>query len=147
MKSILLLFFGMLFLPASLSAQEEINQFDENNERHGVWKKYFDGTDQLRYEGRFEHGKEVGTFKFYCPDCKSQPMVIKEFSNSDNTANVQYYTAGGKLVSEGKMDGKDRIGEWFFYHKKSKGIMSKEQYVSGKLHGKKFTYYPNGKVT
>jgi antitoxin component YwqK of YwqJK toxin-antitoxin module len=147
MKSILLLFLGILFSSSSLTAQEEINQYDENNERHGVWKKYYDGSDQLRYEGRFEHGKEVGTFKFYCSDCESQPMVIKKFSNKDNTADVQYFVASGKLVSEGKMDGKNRIGEWLYYHKKSKNIMSREQYVDGKLHGKKLTYFPNGKIT
>ncbi len=147
MKSILLLFLGILFSTISLSAQEGINQFDENNERHGVWKKYYDGSDQLRYEGRFEHGKEVGTFKFYCSDCKSQPMVIKKFSNKDNTADVQYFIASGKLVSEGKMDGKNRIGEWLYYHKKSKNVMSREHYVDGKLHGKKLTYFPNGKIT
>jgi antitoxin component YwqK of YwqJK toxin-antitoxin module len=147
MKSILLLFLGILFSTISLSAQEGINQFDENNERHGDWKKYYEGSDQLRYEGRFEHGKEVGTFKFYCSDCKNQPMVIKKFSSKDNTADVQYFIASGKMVSEGKMDGKNRIGEWLYYHKKSKNVMSREHYVDGKLHGKKLTYFPNGKIT
>jgi antitoxin component YwqK of YwqJK toxin-antitoxin module len=128
-------------------AQGEVNQVDANNLRHGLWKKYFPGTQQLRYEGTFEHGKEVGTFKFYCESCKSQPMVIKEFSSKDNTADVKYFTVSGKLVSEGKMVGKKRIGEWVYYHEKSKGVMTREQYVDDKLHGKKYTYYPNGQVT
>lgn len=126
---------------------QEFNQFDENNKRHGVWQKYFPGTQQLRYEGKFDHGKEVGTFKFYCEECKTQPMVVKEFSSKDNSALVRYYTIKGKLVSEGRMEGKKRIGEWVYYHEKSNEIMSRETYLDDKLHGKKYTYYPNGKVT
>ncbi len=141
---LLLLFFLNLSLCA---AQEGYNQFDANNERHGPWKKYFEGSRQLRYEGQFEHGKEVGTFKFYCEDCKDQPMVVKEFSSKDNTADVKYFTIKGKLVSEGKMEGKERIGEWLYYHKKSSDIMSRENYLDGKIHGKKITYYPNGQIT
>ena len=44
---------------------QEFNQFDSNGKRHGKWKKNFEGTEVLRYEGQFEHGKEVGVFKFY----------------------------------------------------------------------------------
>lgn len=142
-----LLFFLVLMIGFNSLSQSDLNQFDVNNERHGQWKKYFPGTTQLRYEGTFEHGKEVGTFKFYCEDCKSQPMVVKEFSSKDNTAEVKYYTVKGKLVSEGKMDGKKRIGEWVYYHEKSHVVMTRENYVNDKLHGKKLTYYPNGKVT
>lgn len=147
MKLLFFIFFGIVVGLNPAFTQTELNALDENDERHGVWKKYFEGTDQLRYEGRFEHGKEVGTFSFYCEDCKSQPMLIKKFSTKDNTAEVQFFTGKGKLVSEGKMDGKNRIGEWLFYHKKFKSIMSREHYIDGKLHGKKITYYPNGAIT
>ena len=143
-STILLLF----FLNISFAiGQEGFNNFDANNERHGPWKKYYEGTTQLRYEGQFDHGKEIGTFKFYCEDCKAQPMVVKEFSSNDATADVKYFTISGKLVSEGKMEGKKRIGEWLYYHKDSKEVMSRETYENGKLEGKKLTYYPNGKIT
>ncbi len=146
MKSFLLLFVGIMSYSAAFS-QSDVNQFDENGKRHGSWKKYFEGTEQLRYEGTFEHGKEVGTFKFYCEECKSQPMVTKEFSGKDNLADVKYYTIKGKLVSEGKMQGKKRVGEWLYYHEKTNSVMSRENYVDDKLHGKKYTYYPNGNIT
>ena len=142
-----LLFLLTILFTQLLIAQEEVNQYDEQGRRHGVWKKYFDDSDQLRYQGQFDHGKETGTFKFYCEDCKEQPMVTKEFSSSDNTALTKYYTVKGKLVSEGKMDGKERIGEWLFYHEKSDEVMSREFYKSGKLDGPKTTYYTNGTVT
>jgi antitoxin component YwqK of YwqJK toxin-antitoxin module len=137
----------LLLKPGISFSQADHNQFDANNQRHGPWKKYYEGTTQLRYEGQFEHGREVGTFKFYCEECKEQPMVIKDFSSDGTTADVKYFTISGKLVSQGKMKGKQRIGEWLYYHKNSREVMSRETYKNGKLEGKKLTYYPNGKLT
>lgn len=146
MKSSFFIFFGIICTLCSLSAQE-INQLDDAGKRHGVWQKKFPKSDQLRYKGQFEHGKEVGTFKFYCDDCKSQPMVIKEFSAKNNLADVQYFTKSGKLVSEGKMNGKNRIGEWVYYHEKTNRIMTREFYREGAMEGVKTTYYSNGQIT
>ncbi len=144
-KTVLIL---VIFLATlQVFSQSEINQMDAHGKRHGVWKKHFEGTDQLRYEGTFEHGTEVGEFRFYCEDCKTQPMVIKNFTGKDQVAQVKYFTIKGKLVSEGQMRAQDRIGEWLYYHEKSKNIMTRENYANGKLDGKKTTYYPNGTVT
>jgi antitoxin component YwqK of YwqJK toxin-antitoxin module len=128
-------------------AQEKINQYDENGKRHGVWKKYYENSDQLRYDGAFEHGKEIGVFMFYCEECEDNPTVIKTFNENDRSAHVQYFTIKGKLVSEGKMIGKDRIGEWVYYHKSSDQVMTKEYYKNGKLDGMKVTYYTNDQIT
>ena len=147
MRSYLLITVLFVISPLIVFAQKKINQFDDQGNRDGIWKKYYSGTDQLRYEGTFLHGKEVGIFKFYCEKCKDQPTAIKEFNSLNNTAMVKYYTIKGKLVSEGKMDGKSRIGEWIYYHEKSNNIMSREHYVKGKLDGKKITYYTNNKIT
>jgi antitoxin component YwqK of YwqJK toxin-antitoxin module len=130
-----------------LQAQEKINQYDENGNRHGLWRKYYDSSDQVRYEGTFEHGREVGVFKFYCGDCEDRPTVIKEFNDNDRTAHVQFLTVKGKLVSEGKMVGKDRIGEWIYYHESSDNVMTREFYKNGKLEGLKVTYYENDQIT
>ncbi|MEM7085494.1 MAG: hypothetical protein AAF489_04885 [Bacteroidota bacterium] len=146
MKISFFIFFGIISCFAPISAQE-INQMDSAGERHGVWKKKFPGSNQLRYEGQFEHGVEVGTFKFYCDDCGSQPMVVKEFSSKPGEAKVSYFTKRGKLVSEGLMKDKDRIGEWLYYHEKSKTVLTQEVYVNGQLDGVKKTYYPNGNLT
>lgn len=143
----LITFFSLLFIASSMFSQEKINQFDTNNKRHGVWKKYHDNSRQLRYEGQFNHGKEIGVFKYYCSDCKDQPMVIRTFNESNNKAHVQFFTKKGKLVSEGEMIGKNKIGEWVYYQKKSKNIMTREFYIDGKLDGFRKTYYINKKVT
>lgn len=147
MKFLFLFFFGIFFSTSALIAQADINQIDAQGERHGLWKKMYPGNKQVRYEGTFEHGKEIGTFKFYCEKCKKQPSAVKEFNANNSISEVKYYTIKGKLVSEGKMDGKNRIGEWLYYPKKFTTVMTREHYKNGKLDGKKITYYPNGKVT
>ena len=142
MKFLLFIFCGMIL---SSACAQDINQMDSNGERHGVWKKYFAGTKTLRYEGTFEHGKEVGVFKFYCQDCKGNPAIVKDFKE-DGSAWVQFY-AGKKLASEGKMIGKERDGEWVYFQKKSKDVMTREFYKNGMIEGVVTTYYPNGKIT
>src|SRR5690554_980327 len=103
MKFIPFIFFlGITFFSVDAFSQEAINQLDKNGEPHGVWKKYFEGTDQLRYEGQFENGKEVGEFKFYCEDCKDKPVAIKNFKSKDGVADVKYVTKKGAIISEGK---------------------------------------------
>ncbi|WP_034259530.1 toxin-antitoxin system YwqK family antitoxin [Aequorivita capsosiphonis] len=146
-KLSLLFFFGIVFCCVDAHSQSDINQMDAQGERHGAWQKTYPGSKQVRYEGTFEHGKEVGEFKFYCADCKDKPSVIKIFNDKDAIADVKYFTAKGKLVSEGKMKAKDRIGEWVYYHKNANEVMTREYYENGKLHGKVTTYYPNGKIT
>jgi antitoxin component YwqK of YwqJK toxin-antitoxin module len=142
------LFIVAIILSGNLClAQEKINQYDDDGKRHGVWKKYYENSDQLRYEGTFEHGKEIGVFKFYCGDCEDNPTVIRTFNVNDRSAHVQFFTVKGKLVSEGKMIGKDRIGKWVYYHKSSDKVMTLEIYNNGKLDGKKVTYYTNDQIT
>lgn len=140
-----LLFLGIFCFPVEAISQKEMNQLDDEGNAHGIWKKYYEGSKQLRYEGKFKHGKEVGEFRFYCEDCKDKPEVIKDFKG--NVADVKYLTKKGKIISEGKMEGKQRIGEWLRYHKNSKTLMTRENYSNGKLDGKRLTYYPDGKIT
>lgn len=45
------------------------------------------------------------------------------------------------------MLGKERQGEWLYFHKGSDKVMTREFYKDGKLDGEWMTYYPNGQVT
>jgi antitoxin component YwqK of YwqJK toxin-antitoxin module len=141
------LFLVLLFFVTFCEAQLDINQFDSNNKRHGIWEKFHPNSKQIRYQGTFSHGKEIGVFKYYCIDCGDIPMVVKTFNDSNSLAVVQYFTKKEKLVSEGKMDGKNRVGEWIYFQKNSNNIMTKENYVNGKLEGLKYTYYINKVLT
>lgn len=145
--NIIFLLLGLTVCSFNSYSQEAINPTDAQGKPHGVWKKYYEGTTQLRYEGEFRHGKEIGEFKFYCEACKNQPEAILNYNDKDNTVQVQYFNAKGNLVSEGKMKDKNREGEWITYHKNSTVPMVKENYANGKLNGKKTVYFANGSPT
>ena len=127
-------------------AQTAINQLDSNGKNHGVWRKYYT-NNRIRYQGQFDHGKEIGTFKFYSAASSEHPIVVKEFNPDNTEANVSFYAESGVLLSKGKMQGKNRIGKWLFFHEDGKTVMSEENYVSGKLHGEYKTFYQSGKPT
>ncbi len=88
-------------------AQKDLNQMDADGKRHGVWKKYYN-NDRVRYVGKFDHGKEVGVFKFYSASNSDFPVIVKEYNNDNDLANVSFYTPSGALESKGKMKGKER---------------------------------------
>lgn len=136
-----------IFISLLLMAQE-INQFDANGKHHGIWKKNFDGTNILRYEGAFLHGKEIGTFKFYKNIKKKAVLTAtKEFNETDNKAYVKFFASTGKVISEGHMDGKKYIGEWKYYQKTNNKLLTLEHYNDfGNLNGERMVYYPNGQI-
>ena len=105
-------FLGLIFflgISTILSAQS-INQFDANGKRHGIWKKTFEDTNILRYEGEFRRGKEIGLFKFYKNINKKAVLTAtKQFNATDNKADVKFFTSKGKVISEGQLNGKTYI--------------------------------------
>jgi len=139
---------AILLFISSLVSSQDINQFDANDKRHGVWKKNFEGTEQPRYQGQFVHGEETGEFKYYkLVKKKSMLSAVKQFNAEDGSADVKFFTSYGKLISEGKMIGKFYVGEWVYYHKNSTQIMTVENYDSnGVLNGPRMVYYKNGKL-
>ena len=43
---------------------QEVNKVDAQGQKDGLWKGIYEESKRPRYEGTFEHGKEVGTFKY-----------------------------------------------------------------------------------
>ena len=131
-----------------MGAQNSVNQFDNNGERHGIWTKNYHNTNQKRYEGTFVHGKEVGEFKYYTlKNGKSVLSAIKVFNEKDSTASVKFLASNGKIISEGNSQGKKSIGKWIYYHKNSEVVMITENYNDqGELTGERTVYYKNGQV-
>tara|TARA_R110002096_G_scaffold147031_2_gene306460 strand:- start:14388 stop:15095 length:708 start_codon:yes stop_codon:yes gene_type:complete len=147
MKFIKLSIFLFFLNSISIFAQD-INQFDANGKRHGIWKKTFDKTNVLRYEGAFLNGKEIGLFKFY-KNIKNKAILTasKQFNKNNNIAEVKFYTPKGKVISEGQMDGKTYIGTWKYYQKNSEQLLILEHFDnSGNLNGERFVYYENGQI-
>ena len=145
MRSVFLFFTLIFFFQAP--AQEKINQLDTHGKRHGLWRKTFEeNPDQIRYEGSFHHGKETGLFTFYILG-QEKPAATKFYSPDSDTAQVKFLTQKGKIISEGKMLGEERVGEWNYYHLNSDKLMMTENYMDGKLEGEKVIYFENGTPT
>ncbi len=138
----------ILLVMSNMVFSQDINEFDDNGKRHGVWKKTFEGTKAVRYEGQFNHGKEIGLFKFYkYVNKKSALSATKQFNETNNIANVKFFTSKGKVISEGQMDGKKYIGPWKYYHKNSKQLLRTEQYDNNGLQqGELLVYYEDGTI-
>lgn len=137
---------GILFIITTITFAQQLNLLDNQGKRHGVWKKNFENTNVLRYEGEFFHGKEIGLFKFYKNiEGKAVLTATKQFNKENNIAKVTYLASTGKIISQGEMNGKKRIGTWTYYHNKTKNILSKDHYNSnGELEGERLVYYPDG---
>lgn len=132
---------ALLFLTEGLQAQTEFNKLDEKGKKHGVWKGVYPESKRPRYEGTFEHGKEVGTFKFY-DDTKSQTVIAtREFNAKDNSAYTIFFDQTKHKVSEGKEVNRLYEGEWKYYHEGLPDLMTVENYKAGKLHGKRVVYF------
>ncbi|PZD77859.1 toxin-antitoxin system YwqK family antitoxin [Mesonia sp. K7] len=129
-------------------SQNGVNQHDANGKKNGKWIKYFEEEEpkQVRYEGTFEHGQEIGVFKFYEPKSGKQPVATKEYTKGSNKVLVTFYNKAGKVVSKGHMVDKKREGKWEIFHKNGTQLMLIETYKNDKLHGEKITYFPNGNV-
>ena len=124
---------------------EKYNQTDAQGNRHGKWMKKFEGSTQKRYEGTFEHGKEIGLFKFYKEGSYNQPVATKKYNTKNDSVHITYYTKKGGTVSEGTMIGKKREGTWRYYHQNEKQeLMMIENYKNNQLNGVKKTYLPDG---
>jgi len=134
-------------LCTTISAQD-INQFDANGKRHGIWKKMFDDYKVLRYEGEFNHGEEVGLFKFYKNiDGRAVLTATKKFNNTNGKAYVTFFSSTGKVISEGLMNNKLFVGEWKYYQQRTNGLLTLENYTdNGELDGDRLVYYENGQI-
>lgn len=138
----------VLFLSTFLmaNAQEKINQLDANGNKDGLWKGVFEESKRPRYEGTFQNGVEVGTFKYY-DDTKAKSLIAtRVFSEKGTVAQTTFFDQKNNKVSEGKTVNRLNEGVWNYYHKGSKQLMKVENYKNGKLEGVQKTYFPTGKI-
>ncbi|MFT5891669.1 MAG: antitoxin component YwqK of YwqJK toxin-antitoxin module [Dokdonia sp.] len=135
----------IVFCSCFLGNAQEFNKTDTNSKKHGPWHKFYEGSKQLRYEGTFDHGKEVGTFKFY-DKIGGHPTAVKIYTEGNELLDVIFYTTIGKKVSEGKMKQRSREGKWVYYHQDGTAIMTEEMYKNNFLDGERVVYFENGAV-
>jgi antitoxin component YwqK of YwqJK toxin-antitoxin module len=135
----------LLIIQFQLFAQD-VNKFDKNGKRHGVWKGVHEESKRPRYEGTFEHGKEVGMFKYFDDTQAGTVIATREFNPKDNSCYVIFYNQKSNKVSEGKLVNKQFEGEWKYYHLNSPQIMTLENYKNGKLEGVRKVFYNSGRI-
>lgn len=125
---------------------QDFNKLDENGKKHGVWKGIFEESKRPRYEGTFEHGKEIGLFNFFDDTKAGTVIATRDFNAKDNSCYTIFYNQRGSKVSEGKVVNKEFEGEWKYYHFDSPQIMTLEFYEKGKLNGVRKVYYKSGQI-
>jgi antitoxin component YwqK of YwqJK toxin-antitoxin module len=135
----------LLFITHFVNSQN-FNQLDEKGNKHGIWKGNYPESKRPRYEGVFDHGKEIGLFKFF-DDTKAGTLIAtREFDAKDNSCYTIFYNQKSNKVSEGKVVNKLFEGEWKYYHENSPEIMTIEFYSKGKLNGVRTVFYKSGKI-
>lgn len=137
---------ALVFLNAVLVSAQDFNKLDASGKKDGVWKGTYEVSKRPRYEGTFSHGKETGIFKYFDDTKKGDVVATRDFSANDGSAYNIFYDQNKNKVSEGKVIGRSNEGEWKYYHKASKVLMTLENYKNGKLEGSRTVYYPNAKV-
>lgn len=135
----------MLWFTGSLLAQNQLNQLDEKGAKHGLWKGYHPESKRLRYEGTFNHGQEVGLFKFFDDTQAGTVIATREFNPATHSVYTTFYDQKNNKVSEGKSVNRLNEGVWKYYHFESKALMTEENYVKGKLEGKRTVFYTDSK--
>ncbi len=131
---------------ANIYSQTSLNSFDENGKRHGIWKGIYEDTKNPKYEGTFDHGKEIGKFIFFDNTKAKLVIATREFNKLNNEAYTIFFDQNKNKVSEGKVINKSFQGQWKYYHKASTAIMTIENYKDGKLEGLRTVFFINGKV-
>lgn len=134
-------FIAFLAITNFIAAQDKLNQFDDKGLRHGLWKGYHEETKRPRYEGNFDHGKEIGIFKYFDDTKAGTVIATRDFSKGDGSCYTIFFDQKGNKVSEGLVKNKLFEGVWKYYHKESKDIMTIENYKNGKLNGTRKVFY------
>ncbi|WP_130733627.1 toxin-antitoxin system YwqK family antitoxin [Flavobacterium sp. J27] len=145
MKLYTVLLFSLL-LCFDAHSQEQTNQMDANGKRHGVWKGVHKESKRPRYEGKFNHGKETGIFKYFDDTKAGTVIATRDFSKGDGSCYAIFYHQNGKKVSEGLLVDKLPQGEWKYYHFDSDQLLSVENYKQGKLNGIRKVFYQDGSL-
>ena len=93
----------LVFFSQNIVSQTDFNKLDEKGKKHGIWKGFYEESKRPRYEGTFEHGKEIGIFNFYDDTKVKSIIATREFSTKDNSCYTIFYNQKGSKVSEGKV--------------------------------------------
>lgn len=123
-------------------AQVDQSPTDAQGRRHGLWLKYH-ANGKLRYQGKFEHGIPVDSFKYYFEDGGLRTINIFK-GKSGNCKSLQY-GEGQVLAAEGHYQNKKKQGEWQYFNREAQ-VIATENYQNGKREGPSKKFHSNGKL-
>lgn len=140
--------YKVIFLLLSFTTvfSQDINKLDSKGLKNGLWKGVFEESKRPRYEGTFEHGKEIGLFKFFDDTKAGTVIATREFDAKEGSCYTIFYNQIGLKVSEGKLVNKLHEGEWKYYHFESPNIMTLENYKNDKLEGVRKVFYKDNTI-
>ena len=149
------------------------NSVDAKGRKQGNWVKKLPQSNVVDYIGQFKDDMPIGTFIYYFPSGKKKAEVIYK---SSNTTFTTMYHDNETILAQGKFVNQQKDSTWTMYSKsgrlnmienyklgqlngdrfvfyplgnsesKKDQITQKQSYVNGKLHGKQFDYFENGKT-
>ena len=132
--------FIILCISLHITAQisPNINQYNKQGKKHGIWKGYHENTQTKRYEGEFNHGTPVGRFTYYAIEGHVSGEV--DFIN-DSISSAQMFHDNGSIMAEGKFLNQTKSGKWYIYSR-SGYLLNVLHYLNGALEGTQYSYYP-----
>jgi len=130
-----------LFLFTVSVFSQNINKFDANGKRHGMWEKK-NTKGELLYKGEFNHGTPINEFKYFFSDNTVKATI--KYENSSIAHSTTYYY-NGKIKAKGDYVNKKRNGKWNFFSEEGV-VISNENYINGVKEGVSKTFYPSGKL-
>lgn len=135
----ILTFCTLVFLGMNTFAQNDLNKTNAKGEKHGPWKEFYENSKIPRFEGQYENGKPVGTFKYYYPNKVIKAVMV--FDKNPDISRCTMYDENGKKNAFGKYIKKEKDSVWTYYSPPGH-VSSKETYKIGKQHGLKVVYFP-----
>ncbi|MCJ8166302.1 hypothetical protein MKJ04_15750 [Pontibacter sp. E15-1] len=115
-----------------------INRLDADGRFHGRWKVWGPEGRGILRKGRFRHGKEVGTWRYYYPG--GTLYLVEKHHRKSGLLRVRRYHENGALAKEGQAatvteGGIIRyywFGSWRVYDETG-AYSHAEYYIDGKL--------------
>ncbi|WP_026464909.1 toxin-antitoxin system YwqK family antitoxin [Adhaeribacter aquaticus] len=149
---------ALLFLFGNMQAQAQffknifINRYDKNNLHHGKWKykEYINNKRSLMSIGRFDHGKQVGNWKYFYQSGNVRMTEHYTWHGDKRLVDITYYHENGQISNIGTAwieDLEDKIhyywtGDWKYFEKDGTPIKT-VSYANGQAVK---TIYTDGRI-
>jgi len=114
-----------------------------NGLKQGPWKVTYEGSTTLRYEGQFDRGTPIGTFRHYHQN--GSIHAIMKFRGLTGSCSSQEFSPEGVLLAEGVYSAPGRKDSTWTIYGPNQVVLILENYRDGQLNGPYQSFYPSGK--